>query len=643
MRNGFVYLVIGVAVLAVIFMVFTPRTSEQKISYSELLSATANDVRAGRIPELSISDSRAVLRSGGVSRYAVISERTDVIADLNARGLNIEREDVRVSFGDSGRFGFLLQFLTSMFPVLLFIGILIFMMRQAQGTNNQALSFGKSKARMISGHRPTVTFKDVQGVDEAKQELAEVVEFLRYPEKFTKIGARIPSGVLLIGPPGTGKTYLAKAVAGESGVPFFNISGSEFVEMFVGVGASRVRDLFEKARHNAPCLIFVDEIDAVGRQRGAGLGGSHDEREQTLNQILVEMDGFESDTKVIVLAATNRPDILDPALLRPGRFDRQVVLDRPDIKGRESILKVHARGKPLNEDVDLLTLAKQTSGFTGADLENLLNEGAILAARENKATIEMVHLEESIDRVIAGPERKSRVISAKEKLVTAFHETGHALVGHLMGEMDEVHKVSIIARGRLGGYTRFLPAEDRSMMTKTQFEDQLASMMGGRAAEMLIFKEITTGAANDLNQATTLARQMVTQYGMSSKLGPRTFGKVNELVFLGRDIAETRDYSESIAEQIDDEVSNLVTRAHQRATDVLNANEEMLRRLADHLTEVETMGVEEFVAVFEGREIPVQEEQVEEPESAADESAPAPESPSATPPGRMAEESGAAA
>ena len=469
-----------------------------------------------------------------------------------------------------------------------------------------------------------------------------MVEFLKYPEKFTKIGARIPGGVLLVGPPGTGKTYLAKAVAGEAGVPFFNLSGSEFVEMFVGVGASRVRDLFEKARQNSPCLIFVDEIDAVGRQRGAGLGGSHDEREQTLNQILVEMDGFETDTKVIVLAATNRPDILDPALLRPGRFDRQVILDRPDIKGREAILRVHARGKPLADGVDLLTLAKQTPGFTGADLENLLNEAAILAARENKTSVGMEQLEEAIDRVIAGPERKSRVISEREKRITAYHETGHGLVGHLMGEMDPVHKISIIARGRMGGYTRFLPPADRTMMSKSQFEDQLAAMMGGRASEMLVFNEFTTGASNDLVQATTLARQMVTQYGMSRKLGPRTFGNRQELIFLGRDIAETRDYSEAIAEQIDAEVSELVTRAHDRATEALRQNREALDRVADRLCEIESMNIETFKALVEGREPPAQQEpKADEP--AKETQPPVPPKRALTPrPRRIVEEPGGA-
>ena len=607
MRNGFVYLVIGVAVLAVLFMIFGQGAAEQRMSYSELLETVAGETRSGRTPELTISSDIVRLSSGGVVRVASIDPRTNVMDDLTARGLNVQREDVRVSYEEAGRMNVVLSYLGPFFPLLLFMGLIVFLMRQAQGSNNQALSFCKSRARVVSGHRPTVTFKDVQGVDEAKQELAEVVEFLKYPEKFTKIGARIPGGVLLVGPPGTGKTYLAKAVAGEAGVPFFNLSGSEFVEMFVGVGASRVRDLFEKARQNSPCLIFVDEIDAVGRQRGAGLGGSHDEREQTLNQILVEMDGFETDTKVIVLAATNRPDILDPALLRPGRFDRQVILDRPDIKGREAILRVHARGKPLADGVDLLTLAKQTPGFTGADLENLLNEAAILAARENKTSVGMEQLEEAIDRVIAGPERKSRVISEREKRITAYHETGHALVGHLMGEMDPVHKISIVARGRMGGYTRFLPPADRTMMSKSQFEDQLAAMMGGRAGEMLVFNEFTTGASNDLVQATTLARQMVTQYGMSRKLGPRTFGNRQELIFLGRDIAETRDYSEAIAEQIDAEVSELVSRAHDRATEALRQNREALDRVADHLCEIETVNIETFKALVEGREPPAQE------------------------------------
>lgn len=605
MRNGFVYLVIVVAVMAVLFVVMNPSDAKPRYSYSQLLDDVAGTARSGAVPRVIVDNTtiRYVSPSGSVFE-ASTGDDTDIMRDLQARGLNVDREDVRIEYKQPSQMNGIIGGLFSFLPILFIVGLLVFMMRQAQGSNNQALSFGRSRARMISGHRPTVTFKDVQGVDEAKQELAEVVEFLKYPEKFTKIGARIPAGVLLVGPPGTGKTYLAKAVAGEAGVPFFSLSGSEFVEMFVGVGASRVRDLFEKARQSAPCLIFIDEIDAVGRQRGAGLGGSHDEREQTLNQILVEMDGFESDTKVIVVAATNRPDILDPALLRPGRFDRQVILDRPDIKGREAILTVHSEDKPLADDVDLVVLAKETPGFTGADLANLLNEGAILAARENKTVVGMADLEEAIDRVIAGPERKSRVISDKEKRITAFHEVGHAIVGHLLGEMDPVHKISIIARGRMGGYTRFLPSEDRSMMSKTQFEHQIATMMGGRAAELLIFEEFTTGASSDLDRATTLARQMVTRYGMSVALGPRTFGKNEELVFLGRDISETRNYSEAVAEQIDDEVTTIVNYAHERATELLSENRVSLDKISEYLISEETMDIDTFEALMNGEDPP---------------------------------------
>ena len=605
MRNGFVYLVVVVAVLAVLFMVFRQDTRTVPASYSKMLADVAESVRNGVKPKLIISGNTVEYHSSGliVERVAIRND-TDLIRDLNALGLNLTGEDVVVEYKQPGQFGNVLTILGSFLPIIFIVGLLIFMMRQAQGSNNQAMSFGRSKARMISGQRTTVTFKDVQGVDEAKQELAEVVEFLKYPEKFTKIGARIPSGVLLVGPPGTGKTYLAKAVAGEAGVPFFNLSGSEFVEMFVGVGASRVRDLFEKARQNSPCLIFVDEIDAVGRQRGAGLGGSHDEREQTLNQILVEMDGFESETNVIVLAATNRPDILDPALLRPGRFDRQVTLDRPDIRGREAILRVHAEGKPMEDEVDLMVIAKETSGFTGADLENLLNEGAILAARANKRQIGMEELEEAIDRVVAGPQLKTRIISVKEKRITAFHESGHALAGHFMGEMDTVHKISIIARGKMGGYTRFLPPEDRSMMSQSQFEDQIATMMGGRAAELLVFDEVTTGASSDLERSTDIARQMVTRYGMSRKLGPRTFGKTDELIFLGRDIAETRNYSEAVAEQIDDEVTEIIMRAHERATEVLRSHREDLDRVSEYLLEHETMDIAALEVLLRGEQPP---------------------------------------
>jgi cell division protease FtsH len=491
-----------------------------------------------------------------------------------------------------------LTFLGYMLPAVLVVGIIYFMLRQAQGTNNQALSFGKSRARMFTGDQPSVTFEDVAGVDEAKEELKEVVEFLKEPEKFISLGARIPKGVLLVGSPGTGKTLLAKAVSGEAGVPFFSISGSEFVEMFVGVGASRVRDLFDQAKRHSPCIVFVDEIDAVGRHRGAGLGGSHDEREQTLNQILVEMDGFDTDTNVIVVAATNRPDILDPALMRPGRFDRRVILDRPDMKGREQILRVHLRGKPLASDVDVPVLAKSTPGFVGADLENLVNEGAILAARRNKKAIGESEFEEAIERVIAGPERKSRLISEDEKRIIAYHEAGHAVVMHSIAEADPVHKVSIIARGMAGGYTLALPDEDRTLYAKRKFEADLAGLLGGRAAEELVFSDVTTGASNDLERVTKMARSMVTRWGMSNKLGPMVFGQKEELVFLGREISEQRDYSDSVAQEIDGEVRRLVTEAYARARAILTEHRAQLDAIAKRLMEIETVDAAEFERLF---------------------------------------------
>jgi cell division protease FtsH len=484
-------------------------------------------------------------------------------------------------------------------PALFVVGIIWFMLRQAQGSNNQALSFGKSRARMFTGDQPTVTFEDVAGVEEAKEELQEVVEFLKEPEKFISLGARIPKGVLLVGPPGTGKTLMAKAVSGEAGVPFFSISGSEFVEMFVGVGASRVRDLFDQAKRHSPCIVFVDEIDAVGRHRGAGLGGSHDEREQTLNQILVEMDGFDTDTNVIIVAATNRPDILDPALLRPGRFDRRVVLDRPDMRGREKILKVHVRGKPLAGDVELPILAKATPGFVGADIENMVNEAAILAARRNKKSIGQPEFEEAIERVIAGPERKSRLISDKEKQIIAHHETGHALVAHLLPNCDPVHKVSIIARGMAGGYTLALPESDRTLFSKAKFQDDLAFALGGRAAEEIVFGDITTGASNDLERVTQMARAMVTRYGMSEKLGPMVYGKKEELVFLGKEIGEQRDYSDAVAQEIDGEVRQIVNDAYATAKRILSENRDTLDTIARRLIEVETLDAVEFAAFFE--------------------------------------------
>jgi cell division protease FtsH len=483
-------------------------------------------------------------------------------------------------------------------PFLLMAGFLWFIFRQAQGSNNAAMSFGKSRARMFNSDNPTVTFEDVAGVEESKEELKEVVEFLREPQKFIQLGARIPKGVLLVGPPGTGKTLLAKAVSGEAGVPFFSISGSEFVEMFVGVGASRVRDLFEQAKRHSPCIVFVDEIDAVGRQRGAGLGGSHDEREQTLNQMLVEMDGFETDTNVIVMAATNRPDILDPALLRPGRFDRRVVLDRPDMRGREAILRVHVKGKPLDPTVDLGTIARGTPGFVGADLENTVNEAAILAARRNKKSIGQPEFEEAIERVVMGPERKSRLISAEEKHIIAYHEAGHAVVINAIPEADPVQKISIVGRGQAEGITWYRPEDDRVLTSRKKLIALLAGLLGGRAAEVLIFDDITSGASNDLEQVTKIARNMVTRWGMSGELGQMTYGQKEELIFLGREISEQRDYSEAVAQKIDIEVRKLLDEAFAQAQKLLKKYRTELDSVANRLLEVETLTREEFEKIF---------------------------------------------
>jgi cell division protease FtsH len=499
---------------------------------------------------------------------------------------------------------FLTLILPNVIIVLVILAFIWFMLRQSQSGNNQALSFGRSRARLVAGDKPEVTFADVAGVDEAKQELSEVVEFLKYPERFTALGARIPKGVLMVGPPGAGKTLLSKAVAGEAGVPFFSISGSEFVEMFVGVGASRVRDLFDQAKKNSPCIVFVDEIDAVGRQRGAGLGGGHDEREQTLNQLLVEMDGFETNTHVIVIAATNRPDVLDPALLRPGRFDRHVTLDRPDIRGRVDILKVHARNKPFDTSVDLEVLAKQTVGFSGADLANLINEAAILAARQNKKVIAMPELEEAIARVLAGPERKSRRITDEEKTVIAYHEMGHALVMRTLPHCDPPYKISIVSRGMALGWTMSLPEHDKVLVSKAELTDQLAGILGGRVAEELLLGDanITTGASDDIGKATKLARRMVTEWGMSEKLGPLAFGTKEELVFLGRDLGEQRNYSEEVAGEIDQEVHSLVDNAYLTAKKVLTLRRQTLQALADHLIQVESMDRKEMDEVIQQAE-----------------------------------------
>ncbi|HHV15725.1 MAG TPA: ATP-dependent metallopeptidase FtsH/Yme1/Tma family protein [Gelria sp.] len=492
-----------------------------------------------------------------------------------------------------------MSLLTTLFPILILIAFLIFIMNQTQGGGNRVMQFGKSKARMMTGEEVDITFKDVAGAEEAKEEMQEVVEFLKSPGKFIDIGAKIPKGVLLFGAPGTGKTLMAKAVAGEAGVPFFSISGSDFVEMFVGVGAARVRDLFEQAKKNSPCIVFIDEIDAVGRQRGAGLGGGHDEREQTLNQLLVEMDGFSTNEGIIVMAATNRPDILDPALLRPGRFDRHILIDRPDVKGREAILNVHIKGKPMAEDINLEVLAKRTPGFTGADLANMVNEAALLTARRGNKTIGMEELEESIERVIAGPEKKSRVISEKEKKLVAYHESGHAIVSYFLPNTDKVHKISIIPRGRAGGYTLLLPEEDRNYITRSYLLDEVTTLLGGRVAEALILNEISTGAQNDLERASAIVRKMITEYGMSEELGPLTFGHKSEEVFLGRDISRDRNYSDAIAYAIDKEASTYIERSYQKAEDILKENMDKLHEVATRLMEQETMEAEEFEGIMD--------------------------------------------
>ncbi len=502
--------------------------------------------------------------------------------------------------------------LSSLLPMLLIVGIWFMLMQQSQGGGGRVMNFGKSRARRYDEDNIKITFKDVAGADEAKQELEEVVEFLKHPKKYNDLGAKIPKGVLLYGPPGTGKTLLAKAVAGEAGVPFFSISGSDFVEMFVGVGASRVRDLFEQAKKSAPCIVYIDEIDAVGRQRGAGLGGGHDEREQTLNQLLVEMDGFGANEGIIMIAATNRPDILDPALLRPGRFDRQIVVDRPDIKGRQEILKVHVKGKPISPEVELGVIARRTPGFTGADLSNLVNEAALMAARKNKNKIDMPEMEEAAERVIMGPERRSRVISDKEKRLTAYHEGGHTLVGMLLDNTDPVHKVTIIPRGRAGGYTLSLPKEDRYYATRSEMLDELKVLLGGRVAEALVLKEISSGASNDLQRATSLARQMICEYGMSPELGPMTFGHRQDQVFLGRDIGRDKDYSEEVAAKIDKEIRKFIDEAYQKTESLLNENMDKLHLIADALIERETLEGEEIDQLMKYGKILSKEENTSE-------------------------------
>ena len=597
LRNGFIYLLITVAIVAIVVNLLSGAVGgDQEIGLNDVVAMTAR----GNIDTIEVKgDSLTILTTSGETLISRKESGSSIVEILQRGGVDLATSNVEIIPRGQSGLSSLLGVLFNFLPLIFFGAVLLFMMRSAQGNSNQTFSFGRSKARMFMGNSPQVSFSDVAGVEEAKEELQEVVEFLKFPERFLALGAKIPKGVLLVGPPGTGKTLMARAVAGEAGVPFFNISGSEFVEMFVGVGASRVRDLFDQAKRNAPCIVFVDEIDAVGRHRGAGLGGGHDEREQTLNQILVEMDGFDTGTNVIVIAATNRPDILDPALLRPGRFDRRVILDNPDLRGRTEILKVHSNGKPLGEDVDLERVARQTIGFSGADLANLVNEAAILAARRAKKLIAISEFTEAIDRVLLGPARKSRTINDQEKEITAYHEAGHALVAHFLPHADNPFKVTIVSRGQSGGHTRYLPEEDRNLWTRAQFSDMLAAALGGRVAEEEVFNQLTTGAGSDIEQATNIARQMVTRYGMSEKLGPRTFGKREEMVFLGREISEQRDYSDKIAETIDSEVHDIIDSAYNMATEVVREHMPKLEQLAEYLIEFETIEVDELDTLWE--------------------------------------------
>ena len=597
------YLLLFGVIIVLVFMQFMQQPNQQEpLTINEL----ARDIKVGQVTRINVAEDDTLqviygTGEGAIEREARKEANTTLVEQLISLGVTPEEltfENVQINVTSPSALVKIFNVLAYLLPVILLSIVFWFVFRQAQGSNNAAISFGKSRARMFTGDHPTITFEDVAGVEEAKEDLQEVVEFLKEPEKFIALGARIPKGVLLVGQPGTGKTLMAKAVSGEAGVPFFSISGSEFVEMFVGVGASRVRDLFDQAKRHSPCIVFVDEIDAVGRQRGAGLGGSHDEREQTLNQILVEMDGFDTDTNVIIIAATNRPDILDPALMRPGRFDRRVVLDRPDVRGREAILKVHTRGKPISPEVDLGQLARATPGFVGADLENLVNEAAILSARRNKKSIGQDELREAIERIMAGPERKSRLISEPEKAIIAYHEAGHAICSHVLPNADPVYKVTIVPRGMALGYMWGVPEEDREMVSKAKLLDSMITTLGGRAAEEIVFDDITSGASSDLQKVTQTARNMIMRLGMSKKLGTRVYGQKEELVFLGREISEQKDYSEAIAEQIDKEVLDLVNEAYKKAKDLLNKYEDKLHEIAQKLLEVETLTREEFEEIF---------------------------------------------
>ena len=594
-QGSFYYLILFIAALALLVLFMPYRSGPEEVGITEFISQASS----GNIDRIRQEDNTLTGYSGDDTVFTAdyYGTTNDLVEILQGQGVTVGKEGITLEV-EAGGHDWGLIAIQVFLPIGLLAALFFFFFRQARGAGSQAFSFGKSKARLNSPDRPQLTFDDVAGTAEAKEEVEEIVEFLKAPDKFQSLGGRIPRGVLLVGPPGTGKTLLAKAIAGEAKVPFFSISGSEFVEMFVGVGAARVRDLFEQAKRNAPCIIFVDEIDAVGRHRGAGLGGGHDEREQTLNQILSEMDGFDTNTKVIVIAATNRPDILDPALLRPGRFDRHVVIDLPDIKEREAILKVHTKDKPLTDEVNLEVIAKETPGFSGADLSNVANEAALLAARRGLKGIGQSEMEDAADRVMMGPERKSRVISPREKEITAYHEGGHALVAHFLPNADPVHKISIVARGMAGGWTRFLPSEDRHLWSRAQLKDQISTALGGRAAEELIFGDITTGAQNDLANATKVARRMVTEFGMSEKLGPRTFGQRQEMVFLGKEISEQRDYSDAIAQDIDEEVDTLIQKAYASSKKLLSEHAGELRKLAGLLIEKETLNEGEIHEIF---------------------------------------------
>ncbi|MGM7724458.1 ATP-dependent zinc metalloprotease FtsH [uncultured Metabacillus sp.] len=605
-RNTIFYLLIFLVIIGVVSFFTGGNPKTEQITYNDFISELNN----GNVTEMTVQPVRGVFEvRGKMEGYKedetfltyIPTEQGLNRVDKAAEANNVEKLNVAPAEETSGW----VTFFTSIIPFVIIFILFFFLLNQAQGGGSRVMNFGKSKAKLYSEEKKKVKFKDVAGADEEKQELVEVVEFLKDPRKFAELGARIPKGVLLVGPPGTGKTLLARAVAGEAGVPFFSISGSDFVEMFVGVGASRVRDLFENAKKNAPCIIFIDEIDAVGRQRGAGLGGGHDEREQTLNQLLVEMDGFGANEGIIIIAATNRPDILDPALLRPGRFDRQITVDRPDVTGREAVLKVHARNKPLDESVDLKAIAARTPGFSGADLENLLNEAALVAARQDKKKIDNTDLDEATDRVIAGPAKKSRVISKKERNIVAYHEAGHTIIGVVLDEADMVHKVTIVPRGQAGGYAVMLPKEDRYFMTKPELLDKITGLLGGRVAEEIIFGEVSTGAHNDFQRATSIARKMVTEYGMSDKLGPLQFGQSQGgQVFLGRDLHNEQNYSDAIAHEIDLEIQRFIKDSYERARQILTENREKLELVAQTLLEVETLDAAQIQSLVEHGKLP---------------------------------------